>query len=147
MAIKIKDRTASSMLKAIKKLVKVLPKKALKTFTTDRGKEFACYKEVEKLNIKVYFADAYAAWQRGSNENSNGLLREYYPKKTDLGKISNDDLIEKLILLNSRPRKCLNWDNPFNLFLKEGRTWIDNSSYRKNNTLKDYFKVLFFILL
>ena len=67
----------------------------------------------------VYFADAYAAWQRGSNENSNGLLREYYPKKTDLGKISNDDLIEKLILLNNRPRKCLNWDNPFNLFLKE----------------------------
>ena len=118
-AIKIKDRTAPSMLKAIKKLVKVLPKKALKTFTTDRGKEFACYKEVEKLNIKVYFADAYAAWQRGSNENSNGLLREYYPKKTDLGKISNDDLIKKLILLNSRPRKCLNWDNPFNLFLKE----------------------------
>ena len=118
-AIKIKDRTASSMLKAIKKLVKVLPKKALKTFTTDRGKEFACYKEVEKLNIKVYFADAYAAWQRGSNENSNGLLREYYPKKTDLGQISNDDLIKKLILLNSRPRKCLNWDNPFNLFLKE----------------------------
>ena len=127
--------------------MKVLQKKALKTFTTDRGKEFACYKEVEKLNIKVYFADAYAAWQRGSNENSNGLLREYYPKKTDLGQISNDDLIKKLILLNSRPRKCLNWDNPFNLFLKEGRTWIDNSSYRKNNTLKDYFKVLFFILL
>ena len=58
------------MLKAIKKLVKVLPKKALKTFTTDRRKEFACYKEVEKLNIKVYFADAYVAWQRGSNENS-----------------------------------------------------------------------------
>ena len=96
--------------------MKVLPKKALKTFTTDRGKEFACYKEVEKINIKVYFADAYAAWQRGSNENSNGLLREYYPKKTDLGQISNDDLIKKLILLNSRPRKCLNWDNPFNLY-------------------------------
>ena len=50
MAIKIKDRTVPSMLKGIKKLVKVLPKKALKTFTTDRGKEFACYKEVEKLN-------------------------------------------------------------------------------------------------
>lgn len=77
MAIKIKDRTAPSMLKAIKKLVKVLPKKALKTFTTDRGKEFACYKEVEKLNIKIYFADAYVACKRGSNENSNGLLREY----------------------------------------------------------------------
>ena len=70
MVIKIKDRTAPSMLKAIKKLVKVLQKKALKTLKTDRRKEFACYKEVEKLNIKVYFADAYAAWQRGSNENS-----------------------------------------------------------------------------
>ena len=51
---------------AIKKLVKVLLKKALKTFTTDRGKEFACYKKVEKLNIKVYFADAYVVWKRGS---------------------------------------------------------------------------------
>ena len=70
MAIKIKDRTAASMLKAIKKLVKALPQKVLKTFTTDRGKEFGCYKEVEKINIKVYFADGYAAWQRGSNENS-----------------------------------------------------------------------------
>ena len=61
-AIKIKDITAPSMLKAIKKLIKILPKKALKTFTPDKGKEFACYKEVKKLNIKVYFADAYAAW-------------------------------------------------------------------------------------
>nr|WP_239476324.1 hypothetical protein [Megamonas rupellensis] len=58
-----------------------------------------CYKELEKLNIKVYFADVYVAWQRGSNENSNGLSREDYPKKTDLGQISNDDLIKKLILL------------------------------------------------
>lgn len=58
MAIKIKDRTTSSMLEVIKKLVKVLPKKALKSFTANREKEFAYYKEVENLNIKVYFADA-----------------------------------------------------------------------------------------
>lgn len=51
---------------------------------TDIGKEVACYKEVEKLNIKAHFADAYVAWQRGYNENLNGLLREYYQKKTDL---------------------------------------------------------------
>lgn len=118
-AIKIKDRTAKSMLEAVKKLERALPKKALKSFTTDRGKEFACYKEIEELGIPVYFADAYAAWQRGCNENSNGLLREYYQKKTDLGKISNNDLIEKLLLLNGRPRKCLNWKTPFKLFLKE----------------------------
>ena len=71
MAIKIKNRTVPSMLKAIKKVSdSTTKKKALKIFTTDRKKEFTCYKEVEKLNIKVYFADAYAAWQRGSNENS-----------------------------------------------------------------------------
>ena len=70
MAIKIKNRTVPSMLKAIKKVSDSTTKKALKIFTTDRKKEFTCYKEVEKLNIKVYFADSYAAWQKGSNENS-----------------------------------------------------------------------------
>ncbi len=117
-AIKMKDRTATSMKEAIEKLAKVLPLKARKSFTTDRGKEFACYEEVEKeLKTLIFFADPYAAWQRGSNENSNGLLREYYPKKTDLGKVTEEDLIEKLILLNTRPRKCLNWETPFKLFL------------------------------
>ena len=101
MAIKIKGRTAPSMLKAIKKLIKILPKKTLKTFMTDKGKEFAYYKEVKNLNIKVYFADAYAGWQRDSNENSNGLLREYYPKKIDIGQISNDDLIKKINIIKS----------------------------------------------
>ena len=70
------DRSKNSMLKAIDKLIKSLPLEALKTFTSDRGKEFACYEDVEKLGINFYFADAYSALQRGSNENSNGLLRE-----------------------------------------------------------------------
>ena len=68
-------------------------KKAFKTATVDRGKEFACYSNIERdLNIPFYFADPYSFWQRGINENSNGLLREFFPKKTDLAKISNDDL-------------------------------------------------------
>ena len=107
------------MLQAIKKLMSYYPKEALKSFTSDRGKEFACWKEIENMGIPFYFADAYSAWQRGTNENSNGLLREFYPKKTDLAKISEKELKKVLNLINSRPRKCLNWDNPFNLFLKE----------------------------
>lgn len=118
-ALPMKDRSKDSMFEAINKLVKSLPKEALKSFTSDRGKEFACYDEVEKLGIDFYFADPYSAWQRGSNENSNGLLREYYPKKTDLAEISEEDLIKNLMELNSRPRKCLNYQTPFELFLHE----------------------------
>ena len=115
----MKDRSKDSMFKAIKKLCNSLPKESLKSFTSDRGKEFDCYDEVEKLGIDFYFADPYSAWQRGSNENSNGLLREYYPKKTDLAEISIEELIENLMELNNRPRKCLNYRTPFELFLHE----------------------------
>lgn len=73
------------------KLIRAFPKRALKSFTSDRGKEFACYREIEEFGIDFYFADPYAAWQRDSNENSNGLLCEYYPKKTDLAKISENE--------------------------------------------------------
>ena len=118
-ALPMKDRSKDSMFEAINKLVKSLPKEALKSFTSDRGKEFACYDEVEKLGIDFYVADPYSAWQRGSNENSNGLLRGYYPKKTDLAEISEEDLIKNLMELNSRPRKCLNYQTPFELFLHE----------------------------
>ncbi len=113
------DRSKKSMLESINKLTKSLPQESLKTFTSDRSKEFACYEEVEKQGIDFYFADAYSAWQRGSNENSNGLLREYYTKKTDLSKISSQELIKNLIELNNRPRKCLGYQTPFDLFMHE----------------------------
>mgnify|MGYP005980028471 FL=1 len=72
----------------------------------DRCKEFACYEQVEnEFGIPMYFADAYATWQQGSNENSNGLLREYFPKKTDLAKVTLDKQTEALMLINNRPRK------------------------------------------
>lgn len=71
------------------------------------------------LGLPLYFADPYAPWQRGSNENSNGLLREFYPKKTDLEKISQQQLTKNLFLINSRPRKCIGWKTPIEVFLKE----------------------------
>lgn len=81
-AIKMKDRSKDSMFEAMEQLTKSLPKDVFKSFTSDRGKEFACYSDVESdLGIDFYFADPYSAWQRGTNENSNGLLREFYPKK------------------------------------------------------------------
>ena len=118
-AMKLEDRSKSSMLEAIKQLTSTVPKKAFKTFTSDRGKEFSCWEEVEKMGIDFYFADPYCSWQRGCNENSNGLLREFYPKKTDISKIETEDLIKTLMLINSRPRKCLNYATPFEKFLHE----------------------------
>ena len=81
-AIKIPDRTSESMKKATTQVKKALPKNAFKIATVDRWKEFACYVDIEKeLGIDVYFATPYLSWQRGSTENSNWLIREFYPKK------------------------------------------------------------------
>ena len=104
----------------IKHLHAVLPNNAFKTATVDRGKEFACYNNIENdINLPVFFADPYSSWQRGSNENSNGLLREFYPKRTDLALADEKELIINLFLINSRPRKCLGWNSPVKLFLHE----------------------------
>lgn len=119
-AFLMKDRTADSMMTAIAKLRNLLPSAAFKTGTTDRGKEVACFHQVKKeLDIDLYFADAYCSWQRGSNENANGLLREFYPKKTDFALVDQHELTEKLLLINSRPRKCLGWNSPIHVFLHE----------------------------
>ena len=77
-AVKIDNRSALEMYRAISELYEHFPKDTFKTYTVDRGKEFACYSKVEAdLKVPVYFADAYSSWQRGSNENANGLLREF----------------------------------------------------------------------
>lgn len=119
-ALKMSNRTADAMENAITQLYHILPKGAFKTGTTDRGKEFACWKTIKnELDLTLYFADAYSSWQRGSNENSNGLLREFYPKKTDLALVGQQELAHNLFLINSRPRKCLGWKSPIQVFLHE----------------------------
>ncbi len=91
-----------------------------KTFTVVRGKEFSCYKRIEsEYEISVYFADAYSSWQRGTNENSNGLLREFFPKSMDLSKVLEEELLNALRLINERPRKVLNYIKSNELFNKE----------------------------
>lgn len=123
LAVKMEDRSAASMKQAIQYIHTTLPAKGFKTATVDRGKEFACYPSIEKeLNINIYFADPYSSWQRGTNENANGLLREFFPKKTDLAKITNEELQQALELINHRPRKCLGWKTSYEAFLEECRT-------------------------
>ena len=91
--MKIENRSASEMYRAIHELYKHFPKDTFKNYTVDRGKEFACYSKVEgDLKFPVYVADADSSWWRGSNENDNGLLREFFPKKTDLARISDEEI-------------------------------------------------------
>lgn len=116
----IPDRSATSMENAVKWLHKQLPKGAIQTATTDRGKEFSCYNTLEQdLNIQVYFADAYSSWQRGSNENGNGLLREFFPKKTNFDHVTEEEMKQALQLINHRPRKCLGWKTAYEAFEEE----------------------------
>lgn len=117
-AIKMPDKTADSMESAIKCLYRQLPEKAFLTATTDRGGEFACFDAIQKdLGVTLYFADPFCPHQRGSNEYGNGLLREFFPKKSDFGKLSQQHLIHSLALINNRPRKCLHWISPVQAFL------------------------------
>ena len=123
----MEDRTKASMFVGINSLYNTLINKVLKTLTVNRGKEFACYKQVEvetEFGILMYFANAYTAWQRGSNENRNSLLREFFPKKTDLAKVTLDKLTEILVLINNRPRKYLGFNTSFDMLKHEIRKLI-----------------------
>lgn len=83
------------------------------TLTLDNGTEFLAFKDLEKtLGIKVYFADTHSPWQRGSNENVNGLLRFFFPRGTDFTKVTDEQLDAVLDLINNRPRKCLGYLSP-----------------------------------
>ena len=91
-------------------------KGAVLTITADNGKEFAYHEQMtEALGAQVYFADPYCSWQRGLNENTNGLLRQYWPKKTDFKKVSAKEVKAVIVQLNDRPRKKLNFKTPAKL--------------------------------
>lgn len=83
------------------------------TLTFDNGKEFARHAEIAAdLNADAYFAKPYHSWERGTNENTNGLVRQYFPKKTDFATVSDADVARVEYLLNTRPRKCLGYKTP-----------------------------------
>jgi len=117
MLAKVNSRDTKTVIKALIKQSKKLPKELYKSLTWDRGKELADHKEFSlATDIKVYFCDPRSPWQRGSNENTNGLLRQYFPKRTDLSVHSQAHLNKVARQLNERPRKTLGFRTPAQKF-------------------------------
>lgn len=117
---KTNDGTAESCDVVLAEKLSVLPGAVLKTLTRDRGSENMRWREIEKmLGCSVFFAHAYASYERGTNENTNGLIRRFFPKKTDWGKVSDEDLVRAEYLLNTRPRKRLGGKTPLEVFYME----------------------------
>jgi IS30 family transposase len=91
----------------------VLPEHLRRTLTWDQGSEMARHAEITAaLGTEIYFCDPHSPWQRPSNEHTNGLLRDYFPKSTDLSVSTADDIARVQVELNLRPRKVLGWDCP-----------------------------------
>ena len=115
--VKMPNRQADTMAATIIKTLSQFPQKMVKTITCDRGSEFVKWEYIEKsLKCDIYFTEPYRAWQKGSNENSNGLLREFYPKGRNLSRVSEKTLKEKQALMNAGPRKVLGYKTPAELF-------------------------------
>lgn len=96
-----------------------LPAHARKTLTLDNGRENHLHSKLNKLGISTFFADPYSSWQRGTNEYHNGLIRRYLPKKTDFSTLTQQELDEIVEEINNRPRKCLGFYTPKEVFLRE----------------------------
>ncbi len=113
LAILVKNRTTKVINKNVSYYLSILPKNIVKTITFDRGKEFTNWQQLEKnLNVKIYFANPYSPWQRGTNENTNGLIREKFPKKFIFSKTNKNEVHKFILSLNQRPRKILNYLSP-----------------------------------
>ncbi len=114
---RIDDGTAKETTNAVIERFKYLPEEYRRTLTLDNGKENFGYKEMQdQLHISCYFAHPYSSWERGTNENTNGLIRWYFPKGTDFETISKEDIQRVEMALNNRPRKRLGWRTPLEAF-------------------------------
>lgn len=115
------DKKLSELVKhKIIELFQTIEETKVKTITPDRGKEFSKHSEVtEQLHIPFYFPDPHAPWQRGTNENTNGLIREYLPKTKSMDEIPKETIHKYIEKLNLRPKKVLGWKTPYEIFFDE----------------------------
>jgi IS30 family transposase len=117
MLLKLSSKNADQLANVLARHVKKLPRQLRRSLTWDRGLEMAEHQSFSVASdIKVYLCDPRSPWQRGSNENTNGLLRQYFPKGTDLSKYSQAQLNRVALRLNQRPRATLGFDTPANTF-------------------------------
>jgi IS30 family transposase len=117
--VPLKAKDAVSVRKAFAQTVKRLPREVFKSITHDRGSEMAQHELFTKdTHVKIYFADPQSPWQRGTNENTNGLIRQYFPKGTDFNTVSKAEMKRVQTELNQRPRETLNWQTPEESFAR-----------------------------
>jgi IS30 family transposase len=113
MLAKVDSKDTRTVTTALVKKMRDLPRELRRSLTWDRGAEMAAHREFTiATDIRVYFCDPRSPWQRGSNENTNGLLRQYFPKGQDLSNVTQARLNQVAKLLNERPRETLNWRTP-----------------------------------
>ena len=113
MLVRVTAKDTTSVVRALTRQVQTLPRGLMASLTWDRGKELAAHKRFTvATKVQVYFCDPQSPWQRGSNENTNGLLRQYFPKGADLSAYSQGDLNRVARRLNQRPRKTLGYQTP-----------------------------------
>jgi IS30 family transposase len=117
---KLDGKHANKVTRETAKALKGLP---IKTMSNDRGQEFSDHQNYEKKSkVKVYFCDPYSSYQRGTNENRIGAIRQYLPKKTDLTNLTNKDLEKIEFQINNRPMKCLDWMTPVEFMMEKSCT-------------------------
>ena len=117
---KVERKTAKAVSQAMIQLLKPYKNK-VRTITSDNGREFAGHEDIaKKLKADFYFAHPYASWERGTNENTNGLIRQYFPKNRDFTTITQKEINFAMERLNNRPRKRLGYRTPNQVFFKSG---------------------------
>ena len=111
----IRSRSSTETREIIEALLKNM---TVKSISLDNGSEFSEFRELEQnLNTEVYFAEPHKPWQRGANENTNDILRFFFPKGYNFHSLDNETLQNIVLSINLRPKKCLGWKSPFEAFL------------------------------